>query len=457
MSLVEIENGSDYEWAEQPLSDLIEGLISGSRPKGGVRGIADGVPSVGGEHLTDEGTFNFAKVKFVPRTFYEGMKRGHIQVDDILIVKDGATTGKVALVRDTFPYEEAVVNEHVFILRPKADHDPRYIFWYLHSSEGQERVLEHFQGAAQGGINQRFAPGTIVPIPPTKDVEASIADQIEALLHALQSPRDRLETIPTFLKKFRQSVLSAACSGQLTADWRVQHPAIESALVLLKSIGDERQLRPEPFSNEADDLPANWARARIGQICQVATGATPLRRKSDYYGGVIPWVTSSAVNQGLVTRADETITELAIKETNAKVFPKGTLLVAMYGEGQTRGRVAELGIDAATNQALAALLFSGANVDCKDFLRLHFLRNYEEMRELAAGGVQPNLSLGLIRDSEILLPPLEEQAEIVRRVSELFSLAESVESRLADATALVERTTQAILAKAFRGQLVGGS
>ena len=442
------------EWPELPLSELIEPLASGSRPKGGVRGIEDGVPSVGGEHITAHGGFDFTRVKYVPHKFYESMRRGHILPGDILIVKDGATTAKVALVRDDFPFSEAVVNEHVFILRPKANHDSRYIFWYLHSNEGQERILEHFQGAAQGGINQRFAPGTHVPVPPTLEIEASLADQIETLVNQMKSPADRLATVPTLLKKFRQCVLTAACSGQITIDWREANKPSESAEQLLHRIHVERKLKSVPKPVTDENTPEYWSRARIGEICAVATGATPLRTRPAYYGGSIPWITSSAVNDGIVTQASEFITDMAVKETNAKVFAPGTLIVAMYGEGQTRGRVAELGIATATNQALAALLFQGANQECKAFLKLHFLKNYEEMRTMAAGGVQPNLSLGLIRDSEILLPPLDEQLEIVRRVESLFVLADSIESRLVQATSSVERTTQAILAKAFRGELM---
>jgi len=101
-------------WVETTLDQLLQGLESGSRPKGGVRGITEGIPSIGGEHLNENGSFRFESVKFVPYSFFERMNQGHIQTGDILIVKDGATTGKVALVRDDFPYDPAVVNEHVF-------------------------------------------------------------------------------------------------------------------------------------------------------------------------------------------------------------------------------------------------------------------------------------------------------------------------------------------------------
>ena len=352
----------------------------------------------------------------------------------------------------TIPDFDGVASTDILVFPPQQGLNQRYLLRFLNSQAVVEYAHHHSMGLQMPRVGFEVLGQLEIPLP-SVELQDRIADVLDRLLEKVESAKARLANVPSLMKQFRRNVLYAACSGQLSADWRGRHSTIEPASTLLRRIGEERGLKFKAFGTEKDDVPFNWVRATIGQICHVATGATPLRRRPEYYGGTISWITSSAVNQGLVTQADETITELAIKQTNAKVFPKGTLLVAMYGEGQTRGRVAELGIDAATNQAVAALLFSGANVGCKDFLRLHFLKNYEEMRELAAGGVQPNLSLGLIRDSKILLPPLEEQAEIVRRVSELFSLADSVESRLAEATAQVKRTTQAILAKAFRGEL----
>ncbi|MHB8762001.1 MAG: restriction endonuclease subunit S [Coriobacteriia bacterium] len=201
------------------------------------------------------------------------------------------------------------------------------------------------------------------------------------------------------------------------------------------------------------ELPKGWTWTTLGALVDIATGATPLRKRADYYGGDIPWITSGAVNSGLVIEASEHITELAIKETNAKVFPSGTLLVAMYGEGQTRGRVAELGIAAATNQALAALLFDEQSEKLRPYLRLFLLENYERIRQLSFGGVQPNLSLGVIRDTMVPLPPEAEQVEIVRRVESLLSGADDLVRHIDRAAAQVERTSQAVLAKAFRGEI----
>lgn len=153
----------------------------------------------------------------------------------------------------------------------------------------------------------------------------------------------------------------------------------------------------------------------------------------------------------MIQQASEYITEAAIKETNAKVFPVGTLVVAMYGEGQTRGRVAELGIAAATNQALAALLFDQQSEQLRPYLRIFFRENYERIRQLSFGGVQPNLSLGVIRDTAIPLPPVKEQAEIVQRTEQLLVLANGVQKRIQCAEIEIERSSQIVLAKAFRG------
>src|ERR1700735_24947 len=100
-----MKNKFPDNWRELPLTDLLLSLSSGSRPKGGVRNIKEGIPSIGGEHLDYETGFNFKNIKFLPFEFAEKLERGKIQTNDILIVKDGATTGKTAIVDSNFPFE----------------------------------------------------------------------------------------------------------------------------------------------------------------------------------------------------------------------------------------------------------------------------------------------------------------------------------------------------------------
>src|SRR5687767_12735004 len=137
-------------------------------------------------------------------------------------------------------------------------------------------------------------------------------------------------------------------------------------------------------------LPTGWEIARVSDVGIVGTGATPLRSKSSYYeGGSIPWVTSGAVNERIIRDALEFVTEKALRETNLTVYEPGTLVVAMYGEGKTRGKCAELAIAAATNQALAAIVLAEAAKPCARWIQIAFEYGYEETRRLASGGVQP--------------------------------------------------------------------
>ncbi|MFQ5681910.1 MAG: restriction endonuclease subunit S [Candidatus Binatia bacterium] len=166
----------------EPLRDLLQAFESGSRPKGGVTGIRDGIPSLGGEHLNRDGGFKFNKIKFVPETFARAMTRGHVEPEDILVVKDGATTGKVSLIRSDFPFAQAVINEHVFRLKLKDDYNSAYVFYFLYSLAGQQQILSDFRGAAQGGISQAFVDKVFVPVRPLDEQQqiplcaTSIAD-----------------------------------------------------------------------------------------------------------------------------------------------------------------------------------------------------------------------------------------------------------------------------------------
>ena len=201
-----------------------------------------------------------------------------------------------------------------------------------------------------------------------------------------------------------------------------------------------------PDTTDLPELPEGWVWASVEQMAEVGTGATPLRSKREYYdGGKVPWVTSGALNEEFVSAADECITDLAVQETNAKLFPAHTLLVAMYGEGKTRGKVSELLIDAATNQACAAIVMEGLSAKVRGYAKLFFLKNYEDIRRLSSGGVQPNLNLSHIKATAIPLPPLVAQHRIVAEVDRRLSLVREVETQVDAHLTRGERLRQAIL------------
>lgn len=170
--------------------------------------------------------------------------------------------------------------------------------------------------------------------------------------------------------------------------------------------------------------PKGFPTSRVDQLCEVATGSTPARNRADYYDGPHPWIKTGEVDAQLIVSAEEHISDDAIRETNCKIFPVGTLLIAMYGQGKTRGKVGMLGIPAATNQACAAILPS-QNID-RQFLHTQLTLMYDHLRSISRGGNQENLNLGMIKALEVLIPPshlVDEFIKVRKRVSEMSSRA----------------------------------
>jgi type I restriction enzyme S subunit len=157
-------------------------------------------------------------------------------------------------------------------------------------------------------------------------------------------------------------------------------------------------------------LPEGWHHSTLGNIARISSGGTPDRAEPSYWGGTIPWVTTGEIQFNTIADTAEKITEAGLKNSSAKLFPPGTLLMAMYGQGKTRGQVAKLGIEAATNQACAAILLKlEYNAD---FYLQYLSLQYERIREVGNPGTQKNLSGGLIKELAIPVPPKVEQERI---------------------------------------------
>ena len=152
----------------------------------------------------------------------------------------------------------------------------------------------------------------------------------------------------------------------------------------------------------------------IKSIADVSSGNTPSRRKSEYWNGSIPWITTGELESGYVTASKECVTEKALKETALKLYHKGTVLIAMYGQGKTRGTAAVLGIEATVNQACAALTVHSG---CSKFLFYQLQNSYHAIRRLSNTGNQENLNAEIIKNFKILWPDELEQQKIAAILS----------------------------------------
>ena len=177
---------------------------------------------------------------------------------------------------------------------------------------------------------------------------------------------------------------------------------------------------------DLSELPDGWREARLGEVAAISTGGTPSRSNTKFWGGDIPWMASGEVNQRLVKSTAEYISREGLDESNARLFPEGTVMVALNGQGATRGKTARLGIEAACNQSLAAV-FSHPGSD-QGFLFQVLSSMYEGLRRLTGDG-RSGLNLGLIRSISILVPPLEQQRAIAAVLDAIDEAISSVPRR----------------------------
>lgn len=424
-------------------------------------------------------------VKTTPSEQYDNFK---IEYGDILIAMSGATTGKFGI------YNEigiAYQNQRVGNIRPlNTNLNKSFLFYYIFNAKRQ--IEKEAYGGAQPNISSGKIEQLEFFLPPLNEQKLIVA-KIEELFSELDSGIASLKTARDQLKIYRQALLKHAFEGKLTEQWRKDNAdKLETPEQLLACIQTERENRYQQQLNDwkqavkdwevkgkkgkkpqnpikpkthkklssdevvqLDDLPHDWCWIRIGDISTVGTGVTPLKSNSLFYGnGDIPWVTSGALNQAFITKPTDLVTTKAFNETSLRLYPKNTLVVALYGEGKTRGKCSELLIEATTNQAIAAIILEGKSAGLRRFLKWFLTKNYEEMRLTASGGVQPNLNLGIIERMAIPMCTIAEAEELSSILDEKFSQIDKVDAEITEQLRKAEVLRQSILKKAFSGQLV---
>lgn len=185
-------------------------------------------------------------------------------------------------------------------------------------------------------------------------------------------------------------------------------------------------LRHEPQKQtELGPLPESWEVTQFSKVAKFQTGGTPSRTNPQYWeNGDIPWVKTTEINYKVIEATEEKITRLGLENSAAKVFPAGTLLVAMYGQGITRGRVGLLGINAATNQACAAITPYDERKIMTRFIYYFLEFHYESLRQMGHGANQRNLNLALLKGFSFAYPKPDEQIEICQALTTLDSKVE---------------------------------
>ena len=198
----------ETQWPLVKLGDEIETIESGNRPKGGVENISSGAWSLGGEHIhPTTGRVDLSTPKYVPLDFYHESSRGILQENDILLCKDGALTGKIALLRKELNAENAMVNEHVFLLRCSSQPKQHYIFYFLFSENGQNLLKQNITGSAQGGLNSTNLKEIKVPLP-SQEVQRQIVDECNTVDQETDEARQTITAVEQMIAEKVKAVIN---------------------------------------------------------------------------------------------------------------------------------------------------------------------------------------------------------------------------------------------------------
>lgn len=333
-----------------------------------------------------------------------------------------------------------------YVLRTKGLLDRELLYHLVRSSAFRAEAKRHMSGAVgQQRVPKKFIEDYLFPLPPLNE-QKRIADKVGKLLDKINHAKQLIEEAKETFELRRAAILEKAFRGELTVKWR------EENVLEKKNHFTPISSKQKPLTNEdyPYDIPESWRWLKLGEVFKITSGGTPSRAVPQYYEGEVPWIKTGEIKWNDISDAEEKISADAIKNSSAKILPVNTVLVAMYGQGFTRGRAAILRKESACNQAVCALLPS-EYVDPK-FLFYYFMEGYRRFRKIAQGGNQENLSGSLISGFAFQLPPIEEQQAIVEYLEKIFEFENSIQE-LTSFENHIESLINSILNKSFRGEL----
>ena len=426
MSEVAIDKNLQAGWKAVKLSGLAS--LKGGFAFKSKEYSEEGIPVLRMGNITKDFRINWNKKKqpFYPVERKKEFKEYLLTGGELIIcLTDMSETGHY-LGTVAINTKEAFLNQRVSKFQFDEDVlNKKFLYFALCNPKCRHYMISDDTGSLQKNTSHKHVLAYELDYPESLEQQKRIVAKIEELFSHIDAGITALNKAKKLLKQYRQSVLKAAVTGELTKQWREDNKA----------------------SLEG------WQQSTIGEIAVVQTGKTPKRSNPAFWeNGDIPWLTSSATNNAFTHHADQFVTQGAV-DGGLKLFGSGTLLLAMYGEGKTRGQVTEITFHATCNQACAAIIVNEEKAS-KDYVRLRLYENYEEIRKAASGGNQPNLNLSKVRDIALPLPALAEQAEIVLEVEKKFDAINRLARDLDVQLLKAEKNKQSILASAFSGGLI---
>ncbi|HCQ5682748.1 TPA: restriction endonuclease subunit S [Clostridioides difficile] len=394
---------------EYLLSDIFEKPISGEWGKDVDKGIK-GFKVIRTTNFTNLGRLNLGNIVFrdIDKEKYENKQ---LKFGDIIIEKSGGSltqpVGRTVIFEVT-DNEIYFCNNFTSILRPNEKVNSKYALYLMMNLYNKRKVLK-YQNKTTGIINLKLSDyirSTKVDIP-NVEIQKKIAGVLDKAQELIDKRKEQIEALDELVK---------------------------SRFI-------------EMFGNPIIN-PKRWEKANIGDKFEIKSGSTPSRKEDTFWeNGTIPWVKTTELKGFVIDKTEEYITEKGFYNSSVNLLPKNTLLIAMYGQGKTRGMTGKLGIEATTNQACASILPNSE--ENMDFVWHQLKLLYEDLRNLGRGGNQPNLNINLIKSYKLIFPPVELQNNFIEFVNQSNNLKFKIETNLKE----LEDNFNSLMQKAFKGEL----
>jgi type I restriction enzyme S subunit len=473
-------------WAEVPLSELLEpgGMFDG--PFGSHLKTSDytetGIRVVRLENLANL-RFVEEKRAFISQPKYETLRKHTVVAGDILFGSFVDSDVRVCLVPPL--QTPAIAKADCFCIRTMEDSvDRRFLVYQLAARATRDALVKEIHGVTRPRITTKQLRAFTVAVAPLVE-QRRLAERIDALVAKVTTARRSLAGIPLILKRFRQSVLAAACTGKLTEDWRAKEHNTGDPARLLEGIREARlraweaaerrklairgrtitdaelraRYRQPPEAEAAFETPASWAWATLDELTLLAGGVTKgEKRQAGAQLRIVPYLRVANVQRGhldltrikSILATEDEINDLRLEYGDILLNEGGD--IDKLGRGWVwHGEVAEC---IHQNHVFRARPVSAL---VEPHFVSHYANTFGQRFFFDAGSQTVNLasvSMSKIRGLPVPVPSVDEQREILRRVNALFGLADKIERRVAAASARGDVLTQSILAKAFRGELV---
>jgi len=414
----------------------VNGFYGGSIPWLKIGDLNDGEVTTAKESITEDGLRN-SSAKLV-------------EAGALLVAMYGSI-GKLGISKMPCATNQAIA----FCIPDERITNSDYLFWLL--LHMRPELLAQGKGGAQPNISQTVLKALPVPIPPL-DTQHQIVNLIQLVSASKSSASGHLERSKRDIQLLRQAVLAAACAGRLTTDWREAHPSVESAasaidrrrLLERKRSGRKYQEPRLPSESELPSIPASWTWAALPELGDLGRGKSKHRPRNDpkLYGGRYPFIQTGDVARsgGKITGCVQTYSDIGLQQS--RLWPERTVCITIAANIADS---ALLTFPACFPDSVVGLI-ADDSVALPEYVELFIRTARRDLAAFAPATAQANINLAILSELAVALPPMEEQMEIVKRAEAVYARCGAIEAALRGASSRIDRSLQAILIKAFRGE-----